>query len=80
VLFSQPLPTRAPTTVNPNYPNPYFPLPVQSGQTVSDYNPNIKPEYVESWTIGFQRELDRDTVLTFATSAITEWACGAASI
>lgn len=63
MLFSQPLPTRAPTTVNPNYPNPYFPLPVQSGQTVSDYNPNIKPEYVESWTIGFQREMDRDTVL-----------------
>ncbi|MEI9977160.1 MAG: hypothetical protein WDO73_36960 [Ignavibacteriota bacterium] len=63
VLFSQTLPTRAPTSVDPNYPNPFFPLPVQSGQTVSDYNPQIKPEYVESWTIGFQRELGHDTVL-----------------
>ena len=63
VLFSGALPTRSPTTVDPNFPNPLFPLPVQSGQSVEDYNPNIKPEYVESWNFGFQRELDRNTVV-----------------
>jgi Carboxypeptidase regulatory-like domain/TonB dependent receptor len=65
VLFSGALPTRAPLSVDPNFPNPLFPLPVQSGQTVSDYNPSIKPEYVESWTLGFQRELDHNTVIDF---------------
>jgi hypothetical protein len=66
VNFSDPaLPTRAPVTIDPSYPNPAFPLAVQSGQTVSDYNPNIKPEYVSSWNLGFQRELDRNTVIEF---------------
>ncbi len=63
VPFGGPYPVRAPTNIDPNFPNPLFPLPVQSGQTVSDYNPNIKPEYVESWSFGFQRELDHDTVI-----------------
>ncbi len=63
VSFGGPLPTRAPTSIDPNFPNPLFPLPVQSGQSVEDFNPNIKPEYVESWTMGFQRELGRDTVI-----------------
>jgi hypothetical protein len=63
VAFGGAYPTRAPTSIDPNFPNPSFPLAAQSGQTVSDYNPNIKPEYVESWSIGFQRELDRDTVI-----------------
>ncbi len=57
------MPTRAPTSVDPELPNPLFPLPVQSGQSVEDYNPNIKPEYVESWNFGFQREIDRNTVV-----------------
>ena len=60
VLFGGPYPTRAPTSIDPNFPNPLFPLPVQSGQSVEDYNPNIKPEYVESWNFGFQREIDRE--------------------
>ena len=61
VAFGGSYPTRAPTSIDPDFPNPSFPLAVQSGQNVEDYNPNIKPEYVESWTLGFQRELDHDT-------------------
>jgi Carboxypeptidase regulatory-like domain/TonB dependent receptor len=63
VAFGGSYPVRAPTNIDPNFPSPLFPLPVQSGQTVSDYNPNIKPEYVQSWSFGFQRELDHDTVV-----------------
>ncbi len=63
VSFGGPYPTRAPTSIDPNFPNTSFPLAVQSGQSVEDYNPNIKPEYVESWTFGFQRQLDRNTGL-----------------
>ena len=61
VSFGGPYPTRAPTAIDPNFPNPLFPLAVQSGQSVEDYNPNIKPEYVQSWTFGFQRQLDNNT-------------------
>ena len=66
VLFSDAsYPSVIPTSVDPSYPNPSFPLPVQSGQNVEDYNPSIKAEYVESWTMGFQRPLDRNTVVEF---------------
>src|SRR5258708_8315273 len=66
VNFSDPtLPTRAPVSIDPSYPIPSLPLAAQSGQTVSDFNPNIKPEYVSSWNLGFQRELDRNTVVEF---------------
>ncbi len=64
VLFRDPaLPTLAPTSLVPSFPNPTFPLAVQSGQNVEDYDPNIKPEYVESWTIGIQRPLGKNTVI-----------------
>ncbi len=64
VLFSDPtLPTLAPTSLVPSFPNPAFPLAVQSGQSVEDYNPSIKPEYVESWTFGLQRPLGKNTVV-----------------
>jgi hypothetical protein len=57
VLFRNPLPSRtAPTT-------PSFPLSVVAGDSISDYDPNLKVGYVQSWDIGFQRELTRDTVL-----------------
>ncbi len=66
VLFSDPvLPTLAPTSLVPSFPTPTIPLAVQSGQNVSDYNPNIKAEYVESWTFGFQRPLGKNTVVEF---------------
>jgi len=64
VLFSNPtLPTLAPTSIDASFPNPSFPLAVQSGATVEDWNPSIKPEYVESWTAGFQRQLSKNTVV-----------------
>ncbi|HUA63722.1 MAG TPA: TonB-dependent receptor [Verrucomicrobiae bacterium] len=64
VLFaSGNFPALAPTSIDPTFPNPTFPLAVQSGQNVSDWNPSIKAEYVQSWSIGFQRQLDRNTVL-----------------
>jgi hypothetical protein len=64
VLFSDPvLPTQAPTSLVPSFPNPTFPLNVQPGQTVTDYDPNIKPEYVESWQLGIQRPLGKNTVV-----------------
>jgi hypothetical protein len=56
-------PTLNPATINPNYPNPSYPLPVQNGQTVNGIDPNLKREYVESWNVGFQRELDHNTVM-----------------
>jgi len=63
VLFSDPtLPTLAPTSLVPSFPNPTFPLAVQSGQTVTDYDPHIKPEYVQSWQIGLQRPLGKNMV------------------
>ena len=57
VLFRNPLPAiAAPTT-------PTFPLPAIATNSVNDFAPNLKVGYVQSWNIGFQRELTRDTVL-----------------
>jgi hypothetical protein len=58
VLFRNPvLPSRvAPTT-------PSFPLAVAAGNSVNDFDPNLRSGYVQSWDIGIQRELTRDTVL-----------------
>ncbi len=42
---------------------PTYPLAVLPGNTIADYNPNIKSRYVSSWNVGLQRPLDRDTVL-----------------
>jgi len=64
VLFSDSTyPSVVPTSVDSSFPTPSFPLAVQSGQTVEDYNPNIKAEYVESWTMGFQRQVGKNMVV-----------------
>ena len=46
----------APTT-------PSFPISAIAGNSVADFSPNMKVGYVQSWDLGFQRELTRDTVL-----------------
>ncbi len=58
VNFSQAkLPARpVPTT-------PTFPLAAVNGNTLADFAPNLRVGYVQSWNLGFQRELDRNTVL-----------------
>jgi hypothetical protein len=58
VLFRNPtLPSRpAPTS-------PSFPLALAAGNNVADFDPNLKTGYVQSWDIGLQREITRDTVL-----------------
>ena len=33
------------------------------GNSVNDFDPNLKARYVESWNLGFQRSLTPDTVL-----------------
>jgi len=50
-----------PARVAPSEPN--FPIPVLAGNTVRDFDPNLRVGYVQSWNFGFQRELTRDTVL-----------------
>jgi hypothetical protein len=58
VLFrNSTLPSRvAPTT-------PSFPLALAAGNNVADFDPNLRTGYVQSWNLGLQRELTRDTVL-----------------
>lgn len=58
VLFSNPsLPVR---TIAPS---PTYPLAVVAGTSLNDYDPNLKSRYTESWNLGFQRPLTKDTVL-----------------
>jgi hypothetical protein len=57
VLFRNPLPAR------PEPQTPTFPLAALAGNSVNEFDPNLKVGYVQSWDIGFQRELTRDTVL-----------------
>jgi hypothetical protein len=64
VLFRNPvLPSRpAPTS-------PSFPLAAAATNAVADFDPNIKTGYVQSWDVGFQRQLTRDTVVEFRSVA-----------
>jgi hypothetical protein len=57
VLFRNPLPVRNTPT------DPSFPLAVAPGNNVADFDPNLKTGYVQSWNIGFQRQLTKDTVM-----------------
>jgi len=58
VLFSNPV---LPSVSVPA--SPAYPLAVLPGSSINDFDPNIKTRYVESWNLGFQRPLTRDTVL-----------------
>jgi hypothetical protein len=58
VLFRDPTLPTLPFSATPSYP-----LPVNPGNSVNDFDPNLKGRYVESWNLGFQRSLTQDTVL-----------------
>ena len=58
VLFGNPT---LPAVTAPS--SPTYPLPLAPGNSINDYDPNIKTRYVESWNLSLQRPLDRDTVL-----------------
>src|SRR5262249_34093212 len=44
---------------------PVFPNPASFSTSVSDFQPNLKLGYVQSWNIGWQRELGKDMVVEF---------------
>jgi hypothetical protein len=58
VLFRGALPSRTAPTASPVYP-----LAITAGNSVADFSPNLRTGYVQSWDIGIQREITRDTVL-----------------
>jgi hypothetical protein len=44
-------------------PSPVFPFTARQGASINDFDPNLKPGYVQSWTFGIQRELTKDMAL-----------------
>jgi hypothetical protein len=44
-------------------PSPNFPITGRQGVGVNDYDANLRPGYVQSWTFGIQRELTKDMAL-----------------
>jgi hypothetical protein len=42
---------------------PTYPLALAPGNSIADYDPNIKTRYVKSWNVGLQRPLTPNTVL-----------------
>ncbi len=58
VLFRDPsLPTR-PFTASPSYP-----IAANFTSSLNGFDPNLNLGYVQSWNIGFQREITKDTVI-----------------
>ena len=58
VLFRDPaLPARAEPA------KPAYPIAVNAGNSVNDFDPNLKMGYVQSWNVSFQRELAKSTVI-----------------
>ena len=47
----------------PNPAAPQFPLTPTFTDSVNDFDPHLKLGYVQSWNIGYQRELSRNTVV-----------------
>jgi hypothetical protein len=61
VLFRDPtLPVRTDLEASPNYP-----IPAKFNTSLNDFDPNLNLGYVQSWNIGWQRELGRDSVVEF---------------
>jgi hypothetical protein len=44
-------------------PAPTFPRAAVAGTSAADFDPNLETPYVQSWSFGLQREINRDTVL-----------------
>ncbi|HEV8146655.1 MAG TPA: carboxypeptidase-like regulatory domain-containing protein [Bryobacteraceae bacterium] len=44
-------------------PTPVFPIPVTANTSVNEFDPNLRPAYVQSYTLSFQREIAKDTVV-----------------
>ncbi len=42
-----------------------YPIPANFSQSINDFYTGLKLGYVQSWNIGWQRELDKDTVVEF---------------
>lgn len=42
-----------------------FPLLAATGTSSNDFDPNLKPGYTQSYTFGFQRELNKNTAIEF---------------
>jgi hypothetical protein len=58
VLFSQPtLPSHTPPS------GPQFPITPTVSNSLYVYDPQLKIPYVQSWNVGFQRELSKNTVV-----------------
>jgi hypothetical protein len=47
----------------PNPASPQYPLTPAFTDSVNDFDPNLKLGYVQSWNVGYQRELSRNTVM-----------------
>jgi hypothetical protein len=60
VLFRNNLPTRSGLVSSPTYP-----IPANFSSSLNDFQPNMKLGYVQSWNVGWQRELDKDSVVEF---------------
>jgi hypothetical protein len=60
VLFRNNLPARSGLVSTATYP-----FPANFSSSLNDFQPNMKLGYVQSWNIGWQRELDKDTVVEF---------------
>ena len=52
-----------PVRGEPDRPN--YPIAVLAGNSVNDFDPNLRMGYVQSWTFSLQRELSRSTVVDF---------------
>ncbi|MBL8229228.1 MAG: carboxypeptidase regulatory-like domain-containing protein [Bryobacterales bacterium] len=49
--------------VRPFQQQPSFPLPVLPGNSVNEFDDNLKMGYVQSWSLSLQREIGQDTVI-----------------
>jgi outer membrane receptor protein involved in Fe transport len=62
VLYRDRIGDRAAIPFRP-LPEPRFPFTARAGASLNDFNPNLKAGYVQSYSFGLQRELDKNTAL-----------------